>query len=96
MGGRNSREGSSRQTPSVRSNSSSWSRYQPPYGQENYNYPPQESESYSSPQYYPSSKSMFHKIMAVGTPLITERSWRGGIQESPTITIPWSRYYHHE
>ena len=56
MGGRNSKEGSSTQTSSVRSNSPSWSRYQSPYGQENYNYAPQESESYSSPQYYPSSQ----------------------------------------
>ncbi|XP_059449931.1 E3 ubiquitin-protein ligase RGLG2 isoform X2 [Corylus avellana] len=54
MGGRNSKEGSSRQTSAVRSNSSSLSRYQPPYVQENYNYPPE--ESYFSPQYYPSSQ----------------------------------------
>lgn len=54
MGGRSSKEGSWRQTSSFRSNSSSFSGYQPPYGQENSNFAPQ--QSYSSPQYYPSSQ----------------------------------------
>jgi E3 ubiquitin-protein ligase RGLG len=54
MGGRSSKEASWRQTSFPRSNSSSPSGYQPPYGQESFNYAPQ--PSYSSPQDYPSSQ----------------------------------------